>query len=205
LFDHRSLDSVKGYIGCRGSSNAMLPSIGTVIERNEHNQGGRIYVLGGTGGVETKPEEGYSFAWAAFGPAAQKPGDPFVAFDGAEGQNIPVKLVAARPEHGCKSGKYEVKVSGSVAVVLRGGGCSFGDKAMEAMKVGAIGIIIVDDDNKGNAVDREPQRVMATEEQMEAITIPTVMAVHSLWQELFYADARRRVTGPAAYGLGVTE
>jgi hypothetical protein len=89
--------------------------------------------------------------------------------------------------------------------VLRGGGCSFGDKALEAMKAGAVGLVIVDDDKKDNQVDREPQRVMATEEQMEAINIPTVMAVHSLWRDLFYQDNRQRVSGPALYGLGVTE
>eukprot|EP00520_Triparma_pacifica_P003202 CAMPEP_0118641814 /NCGR_PEP_ID=MMETSP0785-20121206/5502_1 /TAXON_ID=91992 /ORGANISM="Bolidomonas pacifica, Strain CCMP 1866" /LENGTH=108 /DNA_ID=CAMNT_0006533323 /DNA_START=1 /DNA_END=324 /DNA_ORIENTATION=+ len=108
---------------------------------------------------------------------------------------MPVRVIGARPEFGCKASNYEVKVAGSVAVVLRGGGCSFGDKALEAMKVGAIGLIIVDDDQNNNAADREPQRVMATEEQTQAITIPTVMAVHSLWRDLFYQDARQRVTG----------
>ena len=78
-------------------------------------------------------------------------------------------------------------------------------KALEAMKVGAVGLIIVDDDKNDNQVDREPQRVMATEEQTEAIRIPTVMAVHSFWRDLFYQDNRQKISGPALYGLGVTE
>ena len=201
------ISEVKAYVGCFKSSNELLPPVAEAIDRNDDNAGGRMHVVGGA--VETLPADGYPFAWARFGPTPSAAGGAFLPVHEDEkvagDKNYPVRIIAGRPKHGCKAEEYEVKVGGSVAVVLRGGGCSFGDKALAAMKVGALGLVVVDDDNNDNASDRQPQRVMATEEQSEEISIPTIMASHSLWRDLFDASDREGGKSPTYFAKIVTE
>jgi hypothetical protein len=97
-----SLHHMEGYIGCKNSENAMLPSAGAVTERDRDNTGGRIYVVGGRGGHISKAVVGYGFGWAAFGPSAGA-GGPFVDMEGGEGGTFPsgssqcAPSTAARP------------------------------------------------------------------------------------------------------------
>ena len=153
----------------------------------ENNFTGRIYASS----TKDSKENGYDFAWAQFGPL---PSAPDYSFLGDGKFNVARKIIAANPEFGCDAKESKMRVKGAVVAVMRGGGCVFGDKALVAMKLGAIGIIIVDNDNAGNTEDRPVTRIMAAEEQAEQITIPVVMVVHSFWKDLFGGKEAERIS-----------
>lgn len=87
-------------------------------------------------------------------------------------QSVPkgaFKLQMANPPHGCDPGDYKVRVTGTVVAVLRGGGCSFGIKVLNAQKLGAVAVMMVNTD------DKKTMRLMALPDEEPLIKIPCVM------------------------------
>ena len=97
-----------------------------------------------------------SVAWAGFG-LGERPAHPVV-------------FRRVRHEHACNVNQVTTSLRGAVAVVVRGGGCGFGDKALVCQKAGAIGVIIVD---KGAEIG---QKMQSTPEQADEIRIWAGMA-----------------------------
>ena len=73
------------------------------------------------------------------------------------------------PPFGCDPAAYSVRVAGAVVAILRGGGCSFGIKVINAQKLGALAVIIVNTD------DSKSMRLMALPDEVPQIIIPCVM------------------------------
>jgi len=114
------------------------------------DEGGRIAVSGSNG-------------WAFF--------DYHLALFGSQEVPLkPLRLVFANPPHGCDPKAYLNRVSGAAVAILRGGGCSFGIKVLNAQSLGAKVVLIVNSE-KG----RPLQRLMALRDEEELITVPTIM------------------------------
>jgi formylmethanofuran dehydrogenase subunit E len=75
----------------------------------------------------------------------------------------------ANPLFGCDPAAYKVRIKGAVVAIQRGGGCSFGIKVINAQKLGAIAVIIVNND------DSKLVRLMASSDELPLIKIPCVM------------------------------
>jgi hypothetical protein len=81
----------------------------------------------------------------------------------------PLKLVMAIPPFGCDPSAYTVRVSDAIVAILRGGGCSFGIKVINAQKLGAKAVMIVNTD------DMKTMRLMALPDEVPLINISTIM------------------------------
>ena len=80
----------------------------------------------------------------------------------------PMKLVMAVPAFGCDPAAYTVRIKDSVVAILRGGGCSFGIKVINAQKLGAKAVMIVNTD------DQKTMRLMALPDEIPLIQIPCI-------------------------------
>mmetsp|Transcript_21535 Transcript_21535/g.31287 ORF Transcript_21535/g.31287 Transcript_21535/m.31287 type:complete len:870 (+) Transcript_21535:112-2721(+) len=117
--------------------------------RGRAEEGGRIAISGKNG-------------WAFF--------DYHLALFGPEEVPLgPHRLQMAIPPHGCDPSAYEVRISGTIVAILRGGGCSFGIKVINAQKLGAKAVIIVNTD------DKKTMRLMALPDEEPLINIPCIM------------------------------
>ncbi len=81
----------------------------------------------------------------------------------------PMKLVMAMPPFGCDPAAYTVRIADAVVAILRGGGCSFGIKVINAQKLGAKAVMIVNTD------DMKTMRLMALPDEVPLIKIPCIM------------------------------
>ncbi len=81
----------------------------------------------------------------------------------------PLKLVMAIPPFGCDPSAYTVRVADAIVAILRGGGCSFGIKVINAQKLGAKAVMIVNTD------DMKTMRLMALPDEVPLINISTIM------------------------------
>ena len=110
--------------------------------------------LKGTVHVQCGPHEtSFDHVAAAFGPLF---GD------------TPVAAAIAVPPHLCGLAGVERRLTGMAAIVRRGGGCSFSDKALTAYKLGAALLIVV---NSANATET----MMVDPAIAPTIKIPAVM------------------------------
>ena len=190
-----SIEPITGYLGCAGQPNAFESKEVSEIapRKNMDDMRGSLLVVG----KRPTKMHGYEFAWAHFGPVPQESSN--LSFFPDDKSNPPIRVVAAEPMYGCEASKYVVKITDFVVAVMRGGGCTFGDKAAIAIKLGAAAIIIVDDDTKGNEKDRPVMRLMAAEDQAEELDIRTVMTVHSFWKDSFGMSFRDRKPGDLTF------
>lgn len=117
--------------------------------RGKTDEGGRLAVSGSNGWAF------FDYHLALFGPP-QVPIGPF-------------RLQMASPPFGCDPNAYTVRITGTVVAILRGGGCSFGIKMINAQKLGAVAVIIVNTD------DKKTMRLMALPDEESLITIPCIM------------------------------
>ena len=78
----------------------------------------------------------------------------------------PIRLQMALPPFGCDPAAYTVRIQGAVVAILRGGGCSFGIKVINAQKLGAKAVMIVNTD------DMKTMRLMALPDEVPLINIP---------------------------------
>jgi hypothetical protein len=62
-----------------------------------------------------------------------------------------------------------VRIAGTVVAILRGGGCSFGIKVLNAQALGAVAVMIVNTD------DKKTMRLMALPDEEPLIKIPCIM------------------------------
>ena len=94
-------------------------------------------------------------------------------------------VVPAKPPHGCDKDQYVSKISGAVVAIMRGGGCSFGEKITLAKELGARGVIIVDDDDSDSP--SRLQRLMVDDDQEDELgdVFPVVMTIKGFWAENF--------------------
>ncbi len=122
--------------------------------RGNTDEGGRIIVSGENGWVY------FDYHLALFGPQ-EVPLDP-------------LKLVLAKPIHGCDPNAYTVRITGGVVAILRGGGCSFGIKVINAQTLGAKAVIIINTDNV------ETMRLNALADEIPLINIPVIMVSRRL-------------------------
>lgn len=67
-----------------------------------------------------------------------------------------------------------MRISGTVVAILRGGGCSFGIKVINAQKLGAVAVMIVNTD------DKKTMRLMALPDEEPLIKIPCIMVTKLL-------------------------
>lgn len=67
-----------------------------------------------------------------------------------------------------------MRVKGAVVAILRGGGCSFGIKVMNAQKLGAVAVVVVND------ADQKNMRIMASEDEIPLINIPCILVTKRL-------------------------
>ncbi len=81
----------------------------------------------------------------------------------------PHRLQMAMPPHGCDPSAYTVRITGTIVAILRGGGCSFGIKVINAQQLGAKAVIIVNTD------DKKTMRLMALPDEAPLIKIPCIM------------------------------
>ncbi len=124
--------------------------------RKTADEGGRIAISGENG-------------WAFF--------DYHLANFGPSTEELPLatmKLVMAMPAFGCDPSAYTIRITGSVVAILRGGGCSFGIKVINAQKLGALAVLIVNTD------DAKTMRLMALPDEIPQITIPCLMVSRRL-------------------------
>ena len=77
----------------------------------------------------------------------------------------PVRLQMAFPPFGCDPAAYTVRIKGAAVAILRGGGCSFGIKVINAQKLGAVAVIIVNTD------DKKTMRLMALADEAPLIKV----------------------------------
>lgn len=92
-------------------------------------------------------------------------------------QNVPersLKIVLANPLYGCDPNNYLVRVAGAIVAILRGGGCSFGIKVLNAQKLGARAVIIMNTD------DKKTLRLMAQPDEVPLINITCIMVSRRL-------------------------
>lgn len=78
----------------------------------------------------------------------------------------------AVPPVGCDQGKYTVRIVDYVVGILRGGGCSFGIKVINAQKLGAKAVMIINND------ESPITRVMVSKDEAALITIPCFMVAN---------------------------
>lgn len=117
--------------------------------RGRAEEGGRVALSGRNG-------------WSFF--------DYHLALFGSEDVPLgPHRLSLAQPAHGCDPNAYENRISGTIVAILRGGGCSFGIKVINAQKLGAIAVMIVNTDDKAT------MRLMALPDEEPLIQIPVIM------------------------------
>jgi len=117
--------------------------------RGVTEEGGRLAVSGRNGWAF------FDYHLAMFGP-----------------QDVPLgpfRLQMAMPPFGCDPGAYSVRIQDTVVAILRGGGCSFGIKVINAQKLGAKAVIIVNTD------DMKTMRLMALPDEVPLIQIPCIM------------------------------
>jgi hypothetical protein len=95
----------------------------------------------------------------------------------------PIRLQMAMPPFGCDPGAYTVRVQGAVVAILRGGGCSFGIKVINAQKLGAKAVMIVNTD------DMKTMRLMALPDEVPLINIPCIMVSRRIQ---FYLEEQLR-------------
>ena len=95
----------------------------------------------------------------------------------------PFRLQMAMPPFGCDPGAYTVRIQGTVVAILRGGGCSFGIKVINAQKLGAKAVIIVNTD------DMKTMRLMALPDEVPLINIPCIMVSRRIQ---FYLEEQLR-------------
>ena len=118
--------------------------------RGDRDEGGRIVVAGQNGWAF------FDYHLALFGPQELPLG--------------PHRLVMASPSpFGCDPSEYTVRLSGGIVAILRGGGCSFGIKVINAQSLGAKAVIIVNTDTS------KTMRLMALADEMLQIKIPCIM------------------------------
>jgi hypothetical protein len=132
--------------------------------RGSTEEGGRIAVGGENGWAF------FDYHLAMFGP-----------------QDVPLgphKLQFALPPFGCDPATYSVRIAGSIVAILRGGGCSFGIKVINAQKLGAVAVIIVNTD------DSKTMRLMALPDEAPQVTIPCLMVGRRF--QLFLEEHVRR-------------
>ena len=116
--------------------------------RSRSEEGGRVAVSGENG-------------WAFF--------DYHQAMFGPSPEMGSYRLQMADPPFGCDPNQYQVRIAGTVVAILRGGGCSFGIKVINAQKMGAVAVMIVNTD------DKETMRLMALPDEDPLIQIPCIM------------------------------
>ncbi len=119
--------------------------------RKSSEEGGRVAISGENG-------------WAFF--------DYHLANFGPQTEDLPLypmKLTMAQPPFGCDPAGYTARIAGSVVAILRGGGCSFGIKVINAQKLGATAVVIVNTD------DAKTMRLMALPDEVPLINIPCLM------------------------------
>ena len=80
---------------------------------------------------------------------------------------------------GCDPTTYTVRITGTIVAILRGGGCSFGIKVINAQKLGAKAVIIVNTD------DKKTMRLNALPDEEPLIKIPCIN----------YPDCMKQVLG----------
>lgn len=78
----------------------------------------------------------------------------------------------AEPVFGCDQGKYTVRIVDFVVGILRGGGCSFGIKVINAQKLGAKAIMVINND------DSPISRIMVSKDEAALITVPCFMVAN---------------------------
>jgi hypothetical protein len=119
------------------------------IVRSVADEGGRIAVSGANGWAY------FDYHLAMFGPQVVPLG--------------PLRLQMAFPPHGCDASQYTVRIKDTIVAILRGGGCSFGIKVINAQKLGARAVMIVNTD------DQKTMRLMALPDETPLINIPCIM------------------------------
>ena len=125
------------------------PSSENQALRGDVDEGGRVAISGQNGWAF------FDYHLALFGPQEVPLG--------------PYKLQMAQPPHGCDSAAYTVRITGTVVAILRGGGCSFGIKVLNAQKLGAVAVVIVNTD------DKQTMRLNALPDEVPLIKIPCIM------------------------------
>lgn len=86
--------------------------------------------------------------------------DYHLAMFGGKVPEGPLRLQMAFPPFGCDPAAYTVRIKGAAVAILRGGGCSFGIKVINAQKLGAAAVIIVNTD------DKKTMRLMALADEV---------------------------------------
>jgi hypothetical protein len=104
----------------------------------------------------------------------------------------PHRLVMAMPPFGCDPAAYSVRISDAIVAILRGGGCSFGIKVINAQRLGAKAVIIVNTD------DLKTMRLMALPDEIPLITIPCIMVSRRIQ---FYVEQLLRPYYPVSQHL----
>lgn len=135
-------------------------------------EGGRLVLAGSNGWAF------FDYHLAMFGP-----------------QEVPAgssKFVLAQPAYGCDPNAYTVRVTNATVGILRGGGCSFGIKVINAQKLGAKAVVIINTD------DEKTMRLMALPDEVPLVKIPCVMASRRLQ---FYVEAQLKRFAPADHLL----
>ena len=117
--------------------------------RTKDSIGGRLAVGGENGWAL------FDYHLALFGPQALS--------------EAPLQFKMAAPQYGCDPSKYTVRITNYVVGIVRGGGCSFGIKIINAQKLGAKAVIIINNDNT------PVLRLMVNKDELALITIPCVM------------------------------
>ena len=103
---------------------------------------------------------------------------PFVSatFGAYASPDRAVPLAVAAPPHLCSLTGVERRVAGMAALVLRGGGCGFSEKALVAQKLGAALLVVV---NSGDGA----MLAMAADPAL-ALSVPAVMVDHAAQEQL---------------------
>lgn len=135
-------------------------------------EGGRLAMSGENGWVF------FDYHLAMFGPQEVPLG--------------PYRLVMAMPPFGCDPNAYTVRIQGAIVAILRGGGCSFGIKVINAQKLGAKAVVIVNTD------DKKTMRLMALPDEIPLIQIPCIMVSRRIQ---FYVEEQLRPYYPAGQHL----
>lgn len=88
---------------------------------------------------------------------------------------------------GCDPTAYTVRITGTVVAILRGGGCSFGIKVINAQKLGAKAVMIVNTD------DKKTMRLNALPDEEPLINIPCIMVSRRVQ---YYLESQLRYYHP---------
>jgi hypothetical protein len=84
--------------------------------------------------------------------------------------------VEAAPETGCTRLQNAEQIAGNVAVIKRGGGCTFVEKARNAQAAGAVAVIITD--------NQQIEPPIAMPGDFSAVSIPAMMVTQDGGAEL---------------------